>query len=157
MGMKPGVLPLHKYIRDADDPNQGGFDLRSARLGRIKSYNDLPDIWQYDNTRFVEQRRDKIERETYELAMLYEYDDELINYVEISREMYDLYLVDTEDGSYRMRNSSWLILFMAKDDEYAISMALDIHSKHDAWWDKGWRIGLIDIHIDDDLSVTYDR
>lgn len=45
MGMKTGVLPLHKYIRDADDPNQGGFDLRSARLGRIKSYNDLPDIW----------------------------------------------------------------------------------------------------------------
>lgn len=44
-GMKTGVLPLHKYIRDSDDPNQGGFDLRSARLGRINSYNDLPDIW----------------------------------------------------------------------------------------------------------------
>lgn len=52
--------------------------------------------------------------------MLLEYDDELINFVEISREMYDLYLVDPEDGTYRMKNSSWLIIFMAKDDPFAI-------------------------------------
>jgi len=60
--------------------------------------------------------------------MLYEYDDELVNFVELSREMYDLYLVDMDDGTYRMRNTSWLILFMAKDDAYAIKMALDIHN-----------------------------
>lgn len=46
---------------------------------------------------------------------------------------------------------------MAKDDDYAINMALDIHRKHDEYWDMGWRIGLIDVHIDDELSVTYDR
>lgn len=89
--------------------------------------------------------------------MLYEYDDELVNFVEMSREMYDLYLVDPDDGSYRMKNSSWLLLFMSKDDMYGIKMALDMHAKHDDWWDKGWRIGLIDIHMDDDLSTTYDK
>lgn len=89
--------------------------------------------------------------------MLYEYDDELINFVEMSREMYDLYMVDQDDGSYRMRNTSWLLLFMAKDDAYGISMALSMHKRHDEHWDNGWRLGLIDIHIDDDLSTTYDR
>ena len=63
--------------------------------------------------------------------MLLEYDDELIDFVEISREMYDLYLVDPDDGTYRMKNSSWLLLFMAKDDPFAIKMALDIHKQHD--------------------------
>lgn len=89
--------------------------------------------------------------------MLLEYDDELVNYVEMSREMYDLYLVDSEDGTYRMRNTSWLLLFMAKDDAYGIQMALTMHADHDKYWDMGWRIGLIDIHMDDELSVTYDR
>jgi len=63
--------------------------------------------------------------------MLHEYDDELVNFVEMSREMYDLYLVDSDDGSYRMRNTSWMLLFMTKDDPYAIKMALEIHDKHD--------------------------
>lgn len=56
-----------------------------------------------------------------------------------------------------MRNTSWLLLFMAKDDAYGISMALSMHKRHDEHWDNGWRLGLIDIHIDDDLSTTYDR
>jgi hypothetical protein len=45
-----------------------------------------------------------------------DYDEKLVNIVEISREMYDVYLVDPEDGSYRMRNSSWIIIFTSKDD-----------------------------------------
>jgi len=32
-----------------------------------------------------------------------------------------------------------------------------MHTDHDKLWDMGWRIGLIDIHMDDELSVTYDR
>ena len=52
--------------------------------------------------------------------MLLDYDEKLVNIVEMSREMYDLYMVDPEDGSYRMRNSSWLLLFTAKDDPYGI-------------------------------------
>jgi hypothetical protein len=36
-------------------------------------------------------------------------------------------------------------------------MALKIHEHHDELWENGWRIGLIDIHLDDELSVTYDR
>lgn len=56
-----------------------------------------------------------------------------------------------------MRNTSWLLLFMAKDDAYGIAMALSIHKKHDEHWDNGWRIGLIDVHIDDDISTSYDR
>lgn len=28
---------------------------------------------------------------------------------------------------------------------------------HDEYWDFGWRIGIVDIHMDDELSATFDR
>ena len=36
-------------------------------------------------------------------------------------------------------------------------MALHMEDLHDEYWDAGWRIGLIDINMDDELSATYDR
>jgi len=60
----------------------------------------------------------------YDFDMMLEYDDALTNITEFSREIYDTYLVNPEDSSYMMLNTSWVIIFMKKDDDFAINMAL---------------------------------
>ena len=93
-------------------------------MGIIKKYSDLPDIQEYDNTSIVQNERDVWEKMNYDLDLMLEYDDELVNITEFSREIYDTYLVNPEDSSYMMLNTSWVIVFMKKDDMFGIQMAL---------------------------------
>ena len=88
--------------------------------------------------------------------MMLAYDDELMNMTEFSREIYDTYLVNPEDGSYMMLNTSWVIVFMKKDDPFGIAMAMQIHSDFEPYYKHGFRIGIVDPNLDPIMSDTYD-
>ena len=71
--------------------------------------------------------------------------------------MYDTYLVNPEDSSYMMLNTSWVLIFMKKDDDFGINMAMQIHHDFDEYYKHGYRIGLVDPNLDPILSDTYDQ
>ena len=89
--------------------------------------------------------------------MMLEYDDRLQNITEFSREIYDTYMVNPEDSSYMMLNTSWVIVFTKKDDQFGIHMALKIHDDFDEYYKHGFRIGLVDPNLDPILEDTFDQ
>lgn len=74
---------------------------------------------------------------------------------EFSREIYDTYLVNTEDSTYMMRNTSWLIMFTRKDTDFGIMQSMMIHEKLDTYFSAGFRCGLVDKALDDELTQTF--
>lgn len=86
-----------------------------------------------------------------------EYDDLMQNFTEFSREIYDTYLVNPEDSSYMMLNTSWVMVFMKKDDQFGIHMAMKIHHDFERYYEHGFRIGLVDTNLDPILSDTFDQ
>ena len=104
----------------------------------------------------MQNDRDLYEKIHYDFDMMLEYDDLMQNITEISREMYDTYLVNPEDSSYMMLNTSWVLVFMKKDDSFGIHMSMRIHEDFEPYYKHGFRIGLIDIGIDPILHDTFD-
>lgn len=74
---------------------------------------------------------------------------------EFSREIYDTYLVNTEDSTYMMRNTSWLMMFTRKDTDFGIMQSMMIHEKLDTYFAAGFRCGLVDKALDDELTQTF--
>jgi len=79
------------------------------------------------------------------------------NITEMSREMYDFYLIDPDNGQYIMPNQSYVILFGIKDDLHTlwwgdkISKATCLLNKHE------WTTLFVDAHLDPVLAATFDK
>jgi hypothetical protein len=79
------------------------------------------------------------------------------NVTELSREMYDFYVIDPDNGRYIMPNQSYVILMGVKDDLHALwwgemlSKATCLLNKHE------WTTLFVDTRMDPALTATFDK
>ena len=151
-GYKAGFLDPEMMLASGK-----AFTAHDARRGSIEKMEDLPEIEWYENTRWTAEKRDKFERKMYKTEDLMAWDQVFSNVTELSREMYDFYIIDPDNGKYIMPNQSYVILFGIKDD------------LHTLWW--GDRISkascelnaheftplFVDTQLDPALGATFDR
>jgi len=98
------------------------FSAQDARRGTIEKEEDLPEIEWYENTAWTYDHRTKYERKVYKNEDLMAWDGYFSNITEMSREMYDFYVIDPDNGRYIMPNQSFIVLMGLKDD------------LHTLWW-----------------------
>ena len=72
--------------------------------GSIESIDDLPEIEMYEPTSFTYRQRQKAEMKFYKVDDCATWDDFYENVTEITREHYDFYIVDPDNGEYLNKN-----------------------------------------------------
>jgi len=90
----------------------------------MDSFSDLPPIEFYPMTEYTYQARKKIEVKFYKFDDLQNWDGHFDNVTEISREHYDIYMVNPDTNNYVLKNQSYLILFGIKDDEMSLRIGM---------------------------------
>jgi len=72
--------------------------------GSIESADDLPEIEMYEPTSFTYRQRQRAELKMYKVDDCAVWDDFYTNVTEITREHYDFYIVDPDNGEYIFKN-----------------------------------------------------
>ena len=72
--------------------------------GSIESRDDLPPIEQYELTAFTYKQRQRYEMKMYKVDDCSTWDDFFMNITELTREHYDFYIVDPDNGDYIFKN-----------------------------------------------------
>jgi hypothetical protein len=98
--------------------------------GSIESRDDLPAFEFYMPTSFTYKHRQKNEMRNYKVDDCSVWDEFFVNVTEITREHYDFYMVDPDDGNYLFKNASWLMLFGVKDDEKTLFWGREMSMHH---------------------------
>ena len=74
----------------------------------------------------------------------------------MSREMYDFYVVNPNNGEYIMPNQSFVVIMGVKDDINALWLGKTIHENSNLLNKHEFTLVFIDTHLDPVLEATFD-
>lgn len=85
------------------------------------------------------------------------YDMRLTNLIELSGEMYDLYIVDRHNGAFLGIEVTWVIIFCKKEDKKSFLFAEHLHNITESLQAKGqYKLAYVDISLDPELQASFD-
>lgn len=85
------------------------------------------------------------------------YDMRLPNLIELSGEMYDLYVTDRSNGAFLGHNITWVLIFCKKEDKKSFLFAEHLNNMTESLQAKGsYKLAYIDIQLDPELQASFD-
>lgn len=117
----------------------------------VYKYAYLPEPERYNNSEGVQKLRNhlasKIDNKYHTT-----YDVRLPNLIELSGEIYDLYMVDRSYGTFHGHNITWVIIFCKKEDKKSFLFAEHLNNITESLKSKGnYKLAYVDVQMDPEL------
>ena len=142
------------------------WTIEHARMGHMERYLDKHDWW-YNTTELppIEEYRTSQQLmaiRNHRYAAYHEdegihtgWDEYIVNVTEVTQEMYAYYVVH-ESGTYMSPNTSWVMIFIQKDDNASIWLARHLNKESIHLHEKGFKAIYIDVQQDEEITMAYD-